>query len=74
MAGQSRKSPAGRAARAAGMCCTNRSPRPAGGAGHELSVIYGRLGQQVPSSDQGQGKRPDNYAGRILAAIFTSGI
>jgi len=44
------------------------------GAGHELSVIYGRLGQQVPSSDQGQVKRPDNYAGRILAAIFTSGI
>ena len=32
MAGQSRKSPAGRAARAAGMCCTSRSPRPAGGA------------------------------------------
>ena len=24
--------PAGRAARAAGMCCTNRSPRPTGGA------------------------------------------
>jgi hypothetical protein len=42
--------------------------------GHELSVIYGRLGQQVPSPDQGQVKGPDNYAGRILAAIFTLGI
>jgi hypothetical protein len=44
------------------------------GAGHELSVIYGRLGLQVPSPDQGQVKRPDNYVGRILAAIFTLGI
>src|SRR6266702_7636038 len=39
------------------------------GAGRELSVIYSRLGQQVPS-DQGQVKRPDNYVGRILATIF----
>ena len=44
------------------------------GAGHELSVIYGRLGQPVPPPGQGQVKRPDNYAGRILAAIFTLGI
>jgi hypothetical protein len=44
------------------------------GAGHEMSVIYGRLGQQVPSPDQGEVKRPDNYVGRILAAIFTLGI
>ena len=44
------------------------------GAGHELSVIYGRLGQQVPSPDQGQVKGPDNYVGRILAAIFSLGI
>jgi hypothetical protein len=44
------------------------------GAGRELSVIYGRLGQQVPSPDQGQVKRPDNYVGRILAAIVTFGI
>ena len=43
------------------------------GAGHELSVIYSRLGQQVPS-DQAQVKRPDNYVGRILATIFTFGI
>ena len=45
-----------------------------GGAGYELSVIYGRLGQHVPSPDQGQVKRPDNYVGRILAAIFSLGI
>ena len=44
------------------------------GAGHELSVIYGRLGLHVPSPDQGQVKRPDNYVGRILAAIFSLGI
>ena len=44
------------------------------GAGHELSVIYARLGQPVPPPDQGQVKRPDNYAGRILATIFTLGI
>jgi len=36
----------------------------------ELSVIYGRLGQQVPAPDQGRVKGPDNYLGRILAAIF----
>jgi hypothetical protein len=43
-------------------------------AGHELSLIYDRLGQQAPSPDQGQVKRPDNYVGRILATIFTLGI
>ena len=44
------------------------------GAGHELSVIYGRLGQHLPSPDQDQVKRPDNYVGRIVATIFTFGI
>jgi hypothetical protein len=44
------------------------------GAGHELSVIYGRLGQHLPSPDQDPVKRPDNYLGRILATIFTLGI
>jgi hypothetical protein len=44
------------------------------GAGYELSVIYGRLGQQVPSPDQGQVKGPDNYVGRIVATIFSFGI
>jgi hypothetical protein len=34
-------------------------------------VIYGRLGQHVPSPDQDQVKEPDNYVGRILAAIFS---
>jgi hypothetical protein len=43
-------------------------------AGYELSVIYGRLGQQLPAPDLGQVKRPDNYVGRILATIFTFGI
>ncbi len=44
------------------------------GAGHELSVIYGRLGQHLTSPDEAQVKRPDNYVGRILATIFTFGI
>jgi hypothetical protein len=44
------------------------------GAGHELSVIYDRLGQQVPSPEQGQVKGPDNYVGRIVATIFSFGI
>jgi hypothetical protein len=46
-----------------------RSRRRAG-----LSLSYGRLGQHVPSPDQGQVKRPDNYVARILATIFTFGI
>ena len=40
----------------------------------ELSVIYSRLGQPLPSPDQSRVKGPDNYAGRILATIFTLGI
>ena len=44
------------------------------GVEYELSVIYGRLGQQLPSPDQGRVKRPDNYVGRILAWIFSFGI
>ena len=37
-------------------------------------MIYGRLGQQVPAPAQGGLKQPDNYAGRILATIFSLGI
>lgn len=44
------------------------------GVEHELSVIYGRLGQHLPSPQQGRVKRPDNYVGRIVAAIFSLGI
>jgi len=44
------------------------------GADDELSVIYGRLGQPLPSADRGRVKGLDNYVGRILAAIFTLGI
>jgi hypothetical protein len=40
----------------------------------ELSVIYTRLGQPLPSPDQSRVKGPDNYTGRILATIFTLGI
>jgi hypothetical protein len=44
------------------------------GVEYELSVIYGRLGQHLPSPDQGRVKRPDNHVGRILAWIFSFGI
>ena len=44
------------------------------GAEHELSVIYSQLGQQLASPDPNRVKRPDNYAGRIVAAIFSLGI
>jgi Domain of unknown function (DUF4234) len=44
------------------------------GAEYELSVIYGRLGQQLAYPDPGRVKQPDNYVGRIVAAIFSFGI
>ncbi len=50
-------------------------PRHGGrGVEYELSLIYGRLGQQLPAPDQGRVKGPDNYVGRIVAAIFSLGI
>ena len=51
-----------------------RHQRAESGAGQELSLIYGRLGQHLPAPDPGQVKGPDNYVGRIVAAIFTFGI
>ena len=44
------------------------------GVEYELSVIYSRLGQHLPAPQQGRVKRPDNYVGRIVAAIFSFGI
>jgi hypothetical protein len=40
----------------------------------ELAAIYGRLGQPLPVPDPSRVKNPDNYAGRIVATIFTCGI
>jgi hypothetical protein len=40
----------------------------------ELSVIYGRLGQQLAPPDRGRVKRPDNYVGRIVGTFFSFGI
>jgi hypothetical protein len=48
--------------------------RAEAGVAEELSVIYARLGQRVTAPDQGRVKGPDNYVGRILAAIFSLGI
>ncbi|HLX88201.1 MAG TPA: hypothetical protein VKR22_07085, partial [Acidimicrobiales bacterium] len=44
------------------------------GVEYELSLIYGRLGQSVPPPDQSRVKGRDNYAGRIVATIFSIGI
>lgn len=40
----------------------------------ELGVIYGRLGQSLPTPDPSRVKGKQNYAGRIVATIFTCGI
>jgi Domain of unknown function (DUF4234) len=40
----------------------------------ELSAIFNRLGQNVPAPDPNRVKGPQNYAGRIIASIFTCGI
>jgi hypothetical protein len=37
----------------------------------ELSAIFARLGQTVPAPDPARQKAPQNYAGRIVATIFT---
>lgn len=44
------------------------------GVEYELSLIFGRLGHQVPAPDQGRVKGRDNYVGRIVATVFTLGI
>ena len=40
----------------------------------ELSVIYAALGHPVPPPDQARVKGRHNYAGRIVASIFSIGI
>jgi len=40
----------------------------------ELSAIFARLGQNVPAPDPGRVKGKQNYAGRIVATIFTCSI
>jgi len=40
----------------------------------ELTHIYGRLGHALPAPDPSRVKGQHNYAGRIVATIFTCGI
>ncbi len=40
----------------------------------ELAHIYGRLGHTLPTPDPNRVKGQQNYAGRIIASIFTCGI
>jgi len=44
------------------------------GVEYELSIIFGRFGQTVPSPDQDRVKGQNNYVGRIVASIFSFGI
>ena len=44
------------------------------GVEYELSLVYGRLGQAVPSPDQSRVKGENNYVGRILATVFSLGV
>jgi hypothetical protein len=50
-----------------------RHDRAEVGVEYELSLIYGRLGQHVPSPDQNRVKGQDNYVGRIIATICSFG-
>ena len=45
-----------------------------GGAENELAYIFTRLGTPVDAPDPGRLHQPENYVGRILAAIFTCGV
>jgi Domain of unknown function (DUF4234) len=40
----------------------------------ELSAIFARLGQTVPAPDPARQKGKQNYAGRIVASIFSCGV
>jgi hypothetical protein len=41
---------------------------------YELALIFGRFGYPLPFPEVGRVKRPHNYVGRIVAAIFSFGI
>jgi hypothetical protein len=45
-----------------------------GGAENELAFIFTRLGTPVDHPDPGRLHQPENYVGRILAAVFTCGV
>jgi hypothetical protein len=40
----------------------------------ELSAVFARLGQNVPAPDPSRQKGKQNYAGRIVASIFSCGV
>jgi len=44
------------------------------GVEYQLSLIFGRLGHPLAGPDQARVKGQDNYAGRIVATIFSLGI
>ena len=40
----------------------------------ELSAVFARLGQQVPPPEPARMKAPQNYAGRVVASVFTCSV
>jgi len=52
----------------------DRHDRAEGAAEAELTAIYARLGQTLPTPDPGRVKGRQSYAGRIAATILTCGI
>lgn len=44
------------------------------GVEYELSLIFGRLGHAVAAPDQARVKGQNNYAGRVVATIFSFGV
>lgn len=41
---------------------------------HELALIYGRLGRPLAFPNPARAQRRHNYAGRVIATVFTLGI
>jgi hypothetical protein len=52
----------------------DKHDRAEGAVESELALIYGRLGQQLPTSDPARVKGKHNYVGRIIASIATCGL
>lgn len=52
----------------------DKHDRAEGAVESELALIYGRLGQPLPTSDPARVKGKHNYVGRIIASIATCGI
>jgi hypothetical protein len=48
--------------------------RSEAGVEYELALIFGRFAQRLPGPDQSRVKGQNNYAGRVVATIFSLGL